>query len=292
MKLAELDKLAGRVVNTGDGDGDLKELGNDVKKAIVDRAVELYKEGKGDPSNLDHIYNIRTLVKWVTFDTNAEKNQVKQKEMVEQILETFFEVTGEGEAKTYTFKPSQALDQAQKEKFETVLNESGNEGMKAAYKAYLDNQKAAGLVTVPDGTPEGVQEMFDEANAFLLEVAGMEKKSIKTGRNDDKGYYWCTVDVDGKWIHIRKYDDGKVQINISNNTEARDTDTDGTKYGGAEVGYVIDLISLVFHVTAYCIEYNHGSCVTDMNEVVYRRSAHIHSYLAGLNGYKFFLLTC
>ncbi len=240
MNLEELDKLAGRVVNTGEGDGDLNNLGDDVKKAIVECAVALYKEGKGAPSNLDHIYNIRTLVKWVTFVTDEKQNQVKQKEMVEQILETFFEVKEEGETKTYTFKPTQALNEAQKGRFETVLKEYGNDGMKAAYKAYLDNQKAAGLVTVPEGTPEGVQEIFNEANAFLLEVADMEDKSIQIGRDDDNGYYYCRVDIDGKWINLRKYDDGKVKIRISNNTEVRDIDENGEKYDGAEVEYVID----------------------------------------------------
>lgn len=368
MSLQQLDDLAGRVVNTGDGDGDLNNLGNDVKKAIVERAVELYKEGKGDPANLTNLLKIRTLIKWVNFgeeelpasdklvqvpDSTKDKdaaqkvfnaanallaevanckpeeieieegrgseqkykwknadyngkwinfieydsgeievriyykkdnngsdiaevkyvfdgdnmtgyadtehtsgkygciitggiekeailalvnkvfnNDPTKEQLRDDILETFFEVTGESEDKTYKFNPKSPMNQKEQANFEEVLNESSNEKMKAAYKAYLGNQKAAGLVTVPKGTPEGVQEMFNEANAFLVEAANQGPK-VTIQRDSDNDM--CEIKVDGKWIRLRKYDNGLVNVLISNNTEKRDAGKDL-----AEVEYSID----------------------------------------------------
>ena len=49
-----------------------------------------------------------------------------------------------------------------------------------------------------------------------------------------------------------------------------------------EVGYIVHFISLVFHVTAHGIKYDHRTGISDMDQVVYGRSADIHFYLAGL----------
>ena len=49
-----------------------------------------------------------------------------------------------------------------------------------------------------------------------------------------------------------------------------------------EVGYIVHFISLVFHVTAHGIKYDHRAGISDMDQVVYGRSADIHFYLAGL----------
>ena len=49
-----------------------------------------------------------------------------------------------------------------------------------------------------------------------------------------------------------------------------------------EVGYIVHFISLVFHVTAYGIKYDHRTSVADVDQVVYGRAADIHFYLAGL----------
>ena len=49
-----------------------------------------------------------------------------------------------------------------------------------------------------------------------------------------------------------------------------------------EVGYIVHFIPLVFHVTAHGIKYDHRAGISDMDQVVYGRSADIHFYLAGL----------
>ena len=241
MNLEELCKLAGRVVYKGndDKDGDLKDLGNDVKKAIVERAVELYKEGKGDPANLMNLLNIRTLITWVTFDNDKEKNTAIQAKLRDDILETFFKVTGEGEDKTYTFNPTRPMIADEQERFEKVLNESGSQKMKAAYQAYKNDLAIKNLVRVPAGTPEGVQEVFNEANEFLTELANMENKpNVVSERYSD--HYEFKTAVDGKIVRIDKYDDGKIKIYINSNTDKRDTKADGSKYDGWEVVYEID----------------------------------------------------
>lgn len=376
MSLQQLDDLAGRVVYKGndDKDGDLKDLGNNVKKAIVKRAVELYKEGKGDPANLTNLLKIRTLIKWVNFgeeelpasdklvqvpdgtkdkdaaqkvfnaanallaevanckpeeieieegrgseqkykwknadyngkwinfieydsgeievriyykkDNNGSdiaevkyvfdgdnmtgyadtehtsgkygciitggiekeailalvnkvfNNDPTKEQLRDDILETFFEVTGESEDKTYKFNPTKPMNADEQKRFEEVLNESGNEKMKAAYKAYLDNQKAAGLVTVPKGTPEGVQEVFDEANEFLTELANMENKPGVVSERFSDHYEFKTA-VGGKKVTICKYDDGTIKIYINSNTDKRYTRASGVKYDANEVMYEI-----------------------------------------------------
>ena len=55
-----------------------------------------------------------------------------------------------------------------------------------------------------------------------------------------------------------------------------------------EVRDVIYFIALVHEVTANRIEYDHGTSITDMNEVIYGRTAHIHGHLIGCYGYEFF----
>ena len=49
-----------------------------------------------------------------------------------------------------------------------------------------------------------------------------------------------------------------------------------------EVGNVVDIIAFVLKVTAYGIENDHRSRVSDMDEVVHSRAAYIHLYLSRL----------
>ena len=55
-----------------------------------------------------------------------------------------------------------------------------------------------------------------------------------------------------------------------------------------EVGYIVYFVTLVFHVTAHRIKYDHGAGIADVDQVVYGRSADIHFYLSRLQGLKFF----
>ena len=53
-----------------------------------------------------------------------------------------------------------------------------------------------------------------------------------------------------------------------------------------KIGHIIDFIPPVLHITAHSVKHNHGSCISDMNQVVNRRSAHIHADLSLLNRHK------
>ena len=58
-----------------------------------------------------------------------------------------------------------------------------------------------------------------------------------------------------------------------------------------EIGHIIDLPALVFHISSDRIEYNHRSCISDMNQVIDRRSAYIYADLTLFMGHEllFFL---
>ena len=57
-----------------------------------------------------------------------------------------------------------------------------------------------------------------------------------------------------------------------------------------EIGDVVDLIALVLKIPADGVEDDHGSRISDMNEVVNGRAADVHAYLAGLDRDKFFFV--
>ena len=57
-----------------------------------------------------------------------------------------------------------------------------------------------------------------------------------------------------------------------------------------EIGNIVDLVTLVLKIPADGVEDDHGSRVSDMNEVVNGRAADVHAYLAGLDRDKFFFV--
>ena len=59
-----------------------------------------------------------------------------------------------------------------------------------------------------------------------------------------------------------------------------------------KVGYVIDLIATIFHITAHRIKYDHRTGISDMDKIVNGRTAHIHPYLSRLKRDKFFFPFC
>ncbi len=70
-------------------------------KAVADRVVALYEAGNGDPANMRYLGTALAKIDAATYDPEEDKQKAKDK-----VLESFFEVTGEGENKEYTFKPS------------------------------------------------------------------------------------------------------------------------------------------------------------------------------------------
>ena len=58
-----------------------------------------------------------------------------------------------------------------------------------------------------------------------------------------------------------------------------------------KVGYIVYFVSFIFQITADCIKNDHWTCITNMDQVVYSRSADIHFYLSLFKGYKFLFLT-
>ena len=59
-----------------------------------------------------------------------------------------------------------------------------------------------------------------------------------------------------------------------------------------KVRNIVYIIAFVFHISSYGIEYNHRTCISNMNKVVYRWSAHIHFYFSFFKRYKFFFFLC
>ena len=57
-----------------------------------------------------------------------------------------------------------------------------------------------------------------------------------------------------------------------------------------EIGNIVDLIAFMFKIPADGVEDDHGSRVSDMNEVVNGRAADVHAYFAGLDRDKFFFV--
>ena len=59
-----------------------------------------------------------------------------------------------------------------------------------------------------------------------------------------------------------------------------------------KVLYVRYFISLMLHISAHGVENNIRTCVSNMNIVIYRRTAYIHFYFSGFHRYKLFFLSC
>ena len=59
-----------------------------------------------------------------------------------------------------------------------------------------------------------------------------------------------------------------------------------------EVLHEFDLVASVLEVPSECVEHYERPCVSYMKEVVDRRAADVHSYLAGLDRYKFLFAVC
>ena len=54
---------------------------------------------------------------------------------------------------------------------------------------------------------------------------------------------------------------------------------------------IINIITLMFQVSAKCIKHYHRTCITNMNKIIYCRSAHIDTGFTWVNWYKFFFLS-
>ena len=59
-----------------------------------------------------------------------------------------------------------------------------------------------------------------------------------------------------------------------------------------KVGYIINLVSFIFHVSSYRIKNNHRTGISDMDQIVNCRSANIHLYLALFQRYEFLFSSC
>ena len=59
-----------------------------------------------------------------------------------------------------------------------------------------------------------------------------------------------------------------------------------------KVGYIIYFISFIFHISAHRIKNDHRAGISDMDQIVYRRSADIHFYFSFFQRYKFLFSAC
>ena len=57
-----------------------------------------------------------------------------------------------------------------------------------------------------------------------------------------------------------------------------------------KVRYIIYFITFMLQVTSDGIKHDHRSCISDMDQIVYRRTAYIHADFAFLKRHKFFFL--
>ena len=57
-----------------------------------------------------------------------------------------------------------------------------------------------------------------------------------------------------------------------------------------KVGNIIYIVAFVFKISPHRIKYDHGPCISDVNEVIYGRPAYVHLYLSFLQRHEFFLL--
>ena len=49
-----------------------------------------------------------------------------------------------------------------------------------------------------------------------------------------------------------------------------------------EIGNIVDVIAFVLKIPSDCIKNDHRSCISNVDKIVYGRTAHIHLYLAFL----------
>lgn len=99
-------------------------------KAVADRVVALYEAGNGDPANMRYLETALSKIEAATYDPEEDKQKAKDK-----VLESFFEVTGEGENKEYTFKPSRRPTY---EEIEQLISNASPE-MKTAVLDYVSS---------------------------------------------------------------------------------------------------------------------------------------------------------
>ena len=57
-----------------------------------------------------------------------------------------------------------------------------------------------------------------------------------------------------------------------------------------KIGYIIDFVSFVFQISAHRIEYDHRTGISNMDKIVYGRSAYIHFYFSFLKRHELFFL--
>ncbi len=127
-------------------------------KAVADRVVALYEAGNGDPANMRYLETALANIDAATYDPEEDKQKAKDK-----VLESFFEVTGEGENKEYTFKPSRRP--AQEEIYIMLCNIPA--GMQ---KAVLDS------VTSIDDLGKGQYTQSLETDAQYITTADLKAK--------------------------------------------------------------------------------------------------------------------
>ena len=59
-----------------------------------------------------------------------------------------------------------------------------------------------------------------------------------------------------------------------------------------KIGYIIYIVSLICEIPSQCVKYDHWSCVSDVDIIIYGRSADIDSYFTFIDRYKFFFCSC
>ena len=59
-----------------------------------------------------------------------------------------------------------------------------------------------------------------------------------------------------------------------------------------KVGYIVYFISFIFHISSYRIKNDHRTGISNMDQIIYSRSADIHLYLALFQRYEFLFSPC
>ena len=136
-------------------------------KAVADRVVALYEAGNGDPANMRYLETALANIDAATYDPEEDKQKAKDK-----VLESFFEVTGEGENKEYTFKPSRRPTYEEVHALYQNTGEPGNDF----------NQAIAKSVTLEDMGPGQWTAAIEKAGIsrehYAELVADMDAEAI------------------------------------------------------------------------------------------------------------------
>ena len=111
------------------------DIRNQVNLLIVERAVEIYtKEDKGNPLNMEFLYNIMYKVDYTTFSEDSEKNGKIAQGIKDKLLESYFEVN---EIPAPVVEKTENVSEGESEGgegSETVSKEEENAGPTKEYK--------------------------------------------------------------------------------------------------------------------------------------------------------------